>query len=132
MSYGAITMREPVLDYRDYALPLTVEKIADDVVEVQAHTALTPGEIRMWEHQWDWLVKQVPEWSDDLDEYEKRVWGVSVVVYQQEQPPREPEPEYEPRSGPIHITQDVFVEQIEAEQQRLIDRVLKKVRKTEP
>lgn len=54
----AVRSRHVRVDYTDFADPLKLSYIADDITLVQIES-LTVETIVMWEHQWDWLVKVV-------------------------------------------------------------------------
>lgn len=65
---GQIITERTQLDYTNYAPPLSPEKVVDDLQEARLVTGLwkppansVVEEIVMWEHQWDWLMKQTAE-----------------------------------------------------------------------
>lgn len=85
MTVGKVTLREPVIDYTEVAQPLTVDDIADDLARTTARYALHVGSIIMWEHQWDWLIKDIdnrgigPGRPDERVGY-KMILGVKVEI----------------------------------------------------
>lgn len=83
------------LDYTEVSEPLTVDAILKDITGLRCRHCAEPEVLVMWEHQWDWLVKQVPALNPPVSvvSYIYRVpeadaanirtlWGVPVEVRQ--------------------------------------------------
>lgn len=51
--------KQITLDYTGVAEPLKIEDVAADISEVNAYRYESPELIVLWEHQWDWLTKDV-------------------------------------------------------------------------
>jgi hypothetical protein len=56
---GKLTKLGIALDYTATARPLTVELIEEDINELVLHYDAYPDEIVLWEHQWNWMTKDV-------------------------------------------------------------------------
>lgn len=81
MSRGDIT-----LDYTHICSPVSADDVGKDICEVYS-SALCCNEVVLWEHQWDWMTKDVDQRGvctlcgarePDSRFGHKTVWGVRV------------------------------------------------------
>lgn len=79
MSTGAIKIQEPYIDYTEVAAPLTFDQIADDITQIHLQF-YSPSKLRLWEHQVDWLIKQLPPAINALNKAPLTIWGIPVEV----------------------------------------------------
>lgn len=79
------TVWETVLSYTTIAAPLSLEQISVDISEVY-RLDKSPAKIEMWQHQWDWLTKDVDNTGSylfgapDMRVGYKSLYGIPVTV----------------------------------------------------
>lgn len=71
-------------DYTEQARPLTLTQVKNDCDNYYVRLMLTPDKIIMWEHQLDWIIKDIGK--RNLGEIAPhlragiRVWGIPLEV----------------------------------------------------
>lgn len=81
-----------VIDYTGVSTPLSVDQAYADMTEAALSFGDDAVRFRMWEHQWDWIVKEVSKELDVTDAYlyrdnQRWLWGCRVELADEDPKP---------------------------------------------
>lgn len=71
---GSAKNVSPVLDYTGVSAPFSIDDVQHDMNDLREDYGTFPEQIRMWEHQWNWLIKDVDNRGHLV------LWGIPVKI----------------------------------------------------